>query len=249
MLVIFILITWTVCVHAEISEAETQIKFSQGVDAYKKGDYAQAIENFEGIIKGKRESVSIYFNLGNSYFRSGKLGKSILNYERALKLMPRDSDLNFNYQYAINRVKQVEQDQSKSMIIKIAEQQTRYYTVGELVFVMTSLIILIGAFFLSSLYISQLKSAARTIMIFLTIVEIVLIASLMIKIGQAKNAAILLQDAQAKFEPRTDATTHYEIFEGSSVKVVGLESDWVKIKRFDGKLGWIPKSTVEEIDE
>ena len=52
---------------------------------YRNGDYENAIELYEELTYQGYEGVSLFFNLGNSYYRIGKIGYAILNYERALK--------------------------------------------------------------------------------------------------------------------------------------------------------------------
>ena len=64
---------------AAIKEAET---------AYTKEDYGKAIELYEGILKSNGDSPEIYYNLGNAYYKAGKIASAILNYERALVLDP-----------------------------------------------------------------------------------------------------------------------------------------------------------------
>ena len=57
--------------------------FAQAVQKYQSGDYAAAIDLNERILKEAGvESASVYFNLGNSYFRNGELGRAIANYLR-----------------------------------------------------------------------------------------------------------------------------------------------------------------------
>ena len=53
--------------------------------AYVRGDFAQAVELYEQLLT-EGESAEVYYNLGNSYFKLDNMGKSILNYERALLL-------------------------------------------------------------------------------------------------------------------------------------------------------------------
>ena len=46
------------------------------------------------------ESAAVYYNLGNAYYKAGKIAPAILNYERCLLLDPGDSDARFNLQMA-----------------------------------------------------------------------------------------------------------------------------------------------------
>jgi tetratricopeptide (TPR) repeat protein len=245
---LFLILSSTGIVQAEMSEAEVQIKFSHGNDFYKQGQYDQAVQSYEDILLGGRESGSVYFNLANSYFRQGKLGKAILNYERALQLIPRDSDARFNYRYALNKIKQVEDAKEKTLIQKAIDAHVQFYTIGEMIVIILILVGLVVIFHVIQLYARNVKLFAPLISVLLFILIAIFSIGLFLKVTENKNTAIVLQDSQAKFEPRKEATTHFEVFEGSSVKVVGHESNWTKIKRFDGKLGWIENSAIEGIN-
>ena len=37
---------------------------------YKEGDYAKAVELYEQILSGDRESAAVYYNLGNAYYKT-----------------------------------------------------------------------------------------------------------------------------------------------------------------------------------
>ncbi len=66
--------------------------FQQGNEAYSRGDYEQAISLFETITQSSGFSAQVLYNLAGSYGQAGKTGKAVLNYERALRLAPSDSD-------------------------------------------------------------------------------------------------------------------------------------------------------------
>ena len=67
--------------------------FQQGNEAYSRGDYAQAITQYEELTATFGLSPAVLFNLANSYAQDGKIGRAILNYERALRLAPGESDI------------------------------------------------------------------------------------------------------------------------------------------------------------
>jgi tetratricopeptide (TPR) repeat protein len=70
--------------------------FEQGNEAYSKRDFSGAVEIYEQLTATSGYGAGLLFNLGNSYARSGQTGKAILNYERALRLAPSDSDIQGN---------------------------------------------------------------------------------------------------------------------------------------------------------
>ena len=66
---------------------------------YSKGNYVQAIKDYEELLK-KNKTAELYYNLGNAYYRSDNIVQSVLAYERALMLSPGDDDIRFNLQMA-----------------------------------------------------------------------------------------------------------------------------------------------------
>ena len=60
------------------------------------------IDEFKLIIENGEHSAALYFNLGNSYYKINDLANSIYYYEKALKLMPNDSDVLNNLSYSQN---------------------------------------------------------------------------------------------------------------------------------------------------
>ncbi len=72
--------------------------FQQGNEAYSRGDYQQAITLYEELTASSGYSPSVLYNLANSYAHSGKIGRAVLNYQRALRLAPGDADISGNLQ-------------------------------------------------------------------------------------------------------------------------------------------------------
>ena len=67
--------------------------------AYREKKYQQAIKDYESLLRSG-VSASLYYNLGNAYYRTDNITKAILNYERAALLEPGNSDIKFNLQFA-----------------------------------------------------------------------------------------------------------------------------------------------------
>ena len=67
---------------------------------YTEGRYTQATHLYEKLILSGIHNGEIYYNLGNSYFKMGMLGKAIVSYRLAEIYLPRDEDLKANVSYA-----------------------------------------------------------------------------------------------------------------------------------------------------
>ena len=60
-----------------------------------------------------------------------------------------------------------------------------------------------------------------------------------------KEAVVVAQAAEAKFEPFDDATTFFSLSEGELVSAQATKKDWVKVKRSDGRSGWVKQQDIE----
>lgn len=84
----------------------------QADSAYNKEDYRSAIELYRSSIDNEGQSSDIYYNLANAYYRADKLGMAVVNYERALKLDPTNSDARANLEFVRSRIQDRPEDDS-----------------------------------------------------------------------------------------------------------------------------------------
>lgn len=102
--------------HANFSAAKLEdATKAEGDSAYMKNDYTSAIHIYEALLN-KGEAAEIYYNLGNSYYKTGEIAKAILNYERALLLQPGNGDIRTNLDVARSKtIDKVESVQKYSL--------------------------------------------------------------------------------------------------------------------------------------
>ena len=67
---------------------------------YGDGKYAEAAAAYEQILAQGIESGAVQYNLGNAYLKAGDVGRAVLAYERARRLIPGDPDLAANLGFA-----------------------------------------------------------------------------------------------------------------------------------------------------
>ncbi|MDP8266154.1 MAG: SH3 domain-containing protein [Candidatus Aceula meridiana] len=222
-------------------------KFYQANFAYKEKDYQRAVESYEEILSQGFESPSLYYNLANSYFKLKDLGKTVLNYERARCFIPRDGDLRSNYQYALSLVQGRVVQIKRTLAARIWKNVCEDFTTSEMTLFLFFLYVVAGLLWaLGVLFkINQKILISVTVVIFITF--FIGISLLTQKIFIESKTSIILKEASAKFEPREDATTHYTLYPGAKVFVVKKDSDWLKVRRQDGKMGWITLGSLEYI--
>lgn len=83
---------------------ESSSNVEKGDSSYLAGDYTAALNHYLFALKTEGSSSELYFNIGNAYFRTGNPAKAILNYERALRVDPTNSDARTNLEFVNSKI-------------------------------------------------------------------------------------------------------------------------------------------------
>lgn len=229
---------------------DARVLFFQGNSFYASGDFDQAIAAYEKALAKGVESGPLYYNLGNSYFKKGILGKAILNYYRAQQRMPVDPDIKSNLHYAQSLIQGGYALWQKNIIVRMIEGMSEIFTLDGITLV---IVFLYWMCFLSLVIflLARKKQRSRTYAFLISFTALVFVSIIgAVKFYQneiEKKAIVVMSGVQGKFEPLENATTFFDVREGEAVVMMSQKGSWVKVKRFDGKQGWIKKEAMELI--
>jgi len=184
---------------AQISDDQALSQFVEAGLFYKKGNYPSAINQYADIISNGKESGQLYYNLGNSYFKNGQLGKAVLNYERALLLIPRDSDLNFNYDYAQASMEKTQIIPNLNLLKKATNQHIKFYTANEMALIIVTLFFCLCTLYLILLFLKCPRKTGQNIFIIPSIVLLVYCFGFGLKLHYEKNLAIVHEPTKSFF--------------------------------------------------
>ncbi|MCM8782307.1 MAG: tetratricopeptide repeat protein [Candidatus Omnitrophica bacterium] len=223
---------------------ETSV-FNRGNVYYEQANYDEAIKQYNSILESGWESGNLYYNLGNCYFKKGQLGRAILNYEKARRLIPLDKDLESNYEYARSLIKDGIFVSKKSFPVRVLNNLFEKFTIDGLTILLSTLYVLILITILISLFFQAFKKHVLVIVAFMVLFFIAGFIGLKRKITLLnKEGVVIVEQVDAKFEPMDKATTHFTLYEGMKVEVSSSKNNWYKIKRQDNKSGWIENSAL-----
>lgn len=226
--------------------------YQQANAQYEAKNYSQAIDIYENVLAAKGASAEMYYNLGNAYYKNGQLGRSILNYERCLKLEPGSDDAAFNLEMANLRIKDKLQPVNELIVIKWWKEFINFFTAARWSFI-TILLIWI-AFAAFAVYRLKRSYNARRLAFTLFVCFFVLfVFSFAIAMSKrsydAHNhfAVIISPSATVKSGPNESETNLFLIHEGLKLQILESDNNWTKIKMFDGNEGWILNNAFEKI--
>lgn len=85
---------------------------AQADSAYNSEDYKTAVRLYESALETDGATATVFYNLGNTWYRLGRPGNAILNYERALKLDPAFTDARTNLEFVRGTIVDKPEDDS-----------------------------------------------------------------------------------------------------------------------------------------
>ncbi len=223
-----------------------------GDEAYGKGNYQQAINDYEQLLK-QGVSAEVYYNLGNAYYRSENITKAIINYERALLLSPGDEDIRFNLQLARSKTIDKITPESEMFFVTWYRSLVNMTSVDGWAYI--ALVSLLAALCLALVYLFASKVWLRKIGFFAGILMVVLfIVSNIFAYHQRRildnrtSAIVIAPSVNVKTTPEAAAKDAFLIHEGTKVEITDDSmNDWKCIHLANGKEGWVSTKVLERI--
>lgn len=224
----------------------------QANEAYVNSEYSYAIELYELVLEQKLESFELYYNLGNAWFREGRYGKSILNYERALRFRPSDENTLFNLEVArartvdrINPVPQIFYERWwNNFVALLSTDGWSFFALALLVLTLSFL----GVYFFSRTR-GVKKAAFGLAFVFglLCFMAFGLARTQYARTHQQLEAIVMVPRATAKSSPGESSPDLFVIHEGSKARITTELGDWYEVRLANGNVGWVKKSALEII--
>ena len=215
---------------------------SQADSLYNKEQYDKAAEIYSYIIDHQGTAPELYYNLGNCYFRLDSIALAILNYERALKLDPSDSDTRNNLSIARSKIKDKSTEPSEFFIL------AWWYSIVNK-FSMTFWKILGFIFFLITLagiitysITDKHKNIVKYIFISSFVLSIIfnLAAWYQYNLGIDNKAAIVTTEiVSVKSSPSSSSSDLFVLHSGSRLTIIDNIKEWSEVRFEEGKEGWV----------
>ncbi len=227
--------------------------WTAGVEAYADGRFSDASSAWTSITDAGYSSARLYYNLGDAWFKQGCFARSILNYERALKLEPSYSEARYNLEF-VNGFVQDKIEPVPEFILKSLARKV-CYLMGSNAWVALFFVFFALTLAMALLFLCGASAGKRRLGFFCGIVSLILAASALGFSLWQKSAALKADEAivmspvsSVKSSPSAgSAKDLFVIHEGTKVKILDGVGDWKNISLADGRQGWMPSSALEVI--
>ncbi len=226
--------------------------FEKGNEFYRKEKYAEAIQEYENVLKTKKHSAELYFNLGNAYYKLNKIAPAIYNYEKALMLSPGDREITNNLRFAHKMMIDEVKETPKVGFSKMVADFTSVLSYNGWAWLAVSCAVLFLVFFCGYYFsgTTVLKRAFFFGMIVLSLLIVLSILSGVFEKGRYESerpAIVFASSASVKSEPKSGAADEIVLHEGTKVYIIEMLDNWRRVELPDGSDGWMESSAIKEL--
>ena len=234
------------------SAMDSMAMFEQANTLYEQEQFEAAAEAYEQLLEEEAHAAAVYFNLGNCYYRIGRLGPAILNYERALLLEPNNSDFRYNLELATAKTAD-DFAQLPPFFLAAWWNQVRSWLSVTAWAILGIVLLWVG---LAGLALWRFGSERKRrkqgfylgwSLLLLSILPFSFAASRKHWQQENKYAIVLEERASLKSAPDEEAPQLMFLHEGLKVKVTDEIGSWSKVLLSNGEQGWLPAQDFEFI--
>jgi len=227
-------------VHAVVP-VETTAMFDSANRLYDEGKYTAAASSYEKLVEAGVMSPALYFNLGNSFFKSGQIGRAIAAYRKAEQMSPRDPDVQGNLQFARNQV------QGPTMRPTRAQKALGRLTVNEWT------VVTMAGLWVSLLLLATMqwrpgwRVSLRGLTAAIIGATVVLAICLILAWNGSRTSDIVIvirPDTMVRNGPLESSQNSFTAQDGAEMRVIDKKTDWLQVTDSNGRVGWVNRDAV-----
>ena len=212
--------------------------FDEANRSYSEGHYADAVTDFEALARSHGWSAPLLYDLANAYAQEGDVGLSVLNYERAQVLAPRDPDIAANLAYV----------RAKAGLP--APVQPWYQRFARALSLTTWTLLAVSGFWLACVaFLAGRRWKVRRLFhaaAFAALVGVSNLAAAVVLDRDLDHAVVVeRKTAPVRVSPFDTAASEVALSEGEDVSIVGRHGDFVRVREGKGRTGWVQSAAVQ----
>lgn len=238
------LFSFFVTIIAFASNKENDL-WQQANNFFKQKNYEQAASLYEQLAASKPDEASVYFNLGNAYYKLNKIGDAVLNYQRAIRIQPSFQEAKDNLELTLSRIPNRVPTASDIFFMSwwkgiTSSRLSGFWAAFSLFLFLSS----IGLLTMQQLGKINFNTSKISLIGFLFCSLFLLFAFSSANRKSAHNLAVVMQhDAVFSLEASNGKAVSF-IPEGTTVIIEDEQRDMLQIVLPDGRKGWMNRQFV-----
>ncbi|MBI4660183.1 MAG: tetratricopeptide repeat protein [Verrucomicrobia bacterium] len=241
---VLILLVFAQCPLSSLFASEAIPAFDQANKLYEEGKYSDAANAYRSLVQEGKVSPALFFNLGNSLYKSGEVGRAILCYRLAEQLSPRDPDIKANLQFARDSVA------AATPRANVVRRFLNLLTPNELTLLCAGGVWLLFALLtvrearpeLAKPLGTYATAAALACLFFGAWLTVVLKAEL----GN-EPSVVIAAEAVVRYGPLEESQSYFTLRNGSELTVLDHKDNWLQVRDGSGRVGWLRANQVARV--
>ena len=232
---------------AEAPDGSAAMKLAN--DLYERGSFVEAAQLYQQLADGGYGGIALFYNLGNAYYKSGDLGRAILNYLRAERLAPRDPDIQDNLQIARDGIVDPFERREQSALAGSIRLPQLKLSLDELALISLGLWILLALMLLllaRRFSFRRWIGYASVVVALLFLAGIVSLGSGLSSEAEDRKVVVVAESVDVVGGPGPQYEAKFTLHGGNEASLVETRGAWTRLRLAGGQLqGWVPADAVE----
>jgi tetratricopeptide (TPR) repeat protein len=223
--------------------------FNKANNAFWNGGYDEAITLYHRIEALGVRSPELSYNLGTAYARTGKLGRAVQHYERALRLSPGHGDTSYNVavirEFLARRASEAGRDADLAPGVTpwravLDRFSTRGTAIGFLLFNLALFMVLIVRRFLK-------RETPRLFLgVFAGMLAVMTVLAFSVGLGKwyqgayEHEAVVVVKGQIDVMEGPASTVKRFDLEEGSRIQILEDKGAWIRLLDSENRDGWVP---------
>jgi tetratricopeptide (TPR) repeat protein len=219
--------------------------------AYQAGRYDEAAAGYRELIAAGARDVRVEYNLGCAAFKLGRIGESVLHYERARRLDARDPEIADSLAVVRERVlDRVETPEPAGLVRAVRSAQDALGPTGQFV-----LVIVCVWLFAAAIAWGALSARGFPALLGWGVAALAAAAGIAAlswwftwqRLGGTPAAVVLEPSLEVLSGPGGDNPSLFTLHEGTVLEVRSAREGWMQVSLPNGLNGWVPRDAVAPI--
>lgn len=247
LLIAELLLLAATCLSVLRAEEAAVARVEASDSAYQRGDFAQARDEYRAAVDSGLDGARVLYDLGNAYYRTGEIGRAIACYQQAGRQAPRDEDVRANLARALVRRKAGAPPPPPTWLHMMGRRLVGAFTLTEFA-VTAALIYWLGMATAAALLLaSEKRGRLRRLLVVLAVLFVLVSAAGVARwwtYHHVRTGVVAQERAELRSGPGESFETLQRLHEGSFVRVLRSDGQWVQVVA-EGKVsGWLPGTSV-----